>query len=102
MLNKTLEASCFPFFLSLSFFSFAFSGDVLHYLSVLFSISAYFQSIDFELEILFAFTIAETADLIRQIGETTRTQSSVWDQTEWVKRNWLTNEASMVRLCNEF
>ena len=74
---------------------------MLHYLSVLFSISAYFQSIDFEIEILFAFTIAETADLIRQIGETTRTQSSVWDQTEWTKRNWLTNEASMVRICNE-
>ena len=64
---------------------------------MLFTSSTYFESPDFELQVLYSCTITETADLIRRIGETTRNQSSVWNKVEWTKRKWLTNEASKVR-----
>ena len=67
---------------------------------MLFTSSTYFESPDFELQVLYSFTITETADLIRRIGETTRNQSSVWNKVEWTKRKWLTNEASKVRHCD--
>lgn len=46
------------------------------------------------MEILYSFTIKETARLVRQIGDKARVQSTVWDKMEWPKRKWLTNEAS--------
>ena len=78
-------------------FSYAFTGDGLRRLSILFASFAYFQRSEFELEILYSFTVADTAKLVRQIGEAARTQSSVWNKLEWAKRKWLTNEASAVR-----
>ena len=76
-------------------FSYAFTGDVLRRLSILFA--SFASSSEFELEILYSFTVVDTAKLIRQVGETTRTHSSVWNKLEWTKRKWLTNEASAVR-----
>ena len=84
---------------SLVFFPvrYAFTGDVLRHLSTLFASIAHFQKSDFEVEIIYSFTVEETANLIRQIGEVSRAQSAVWKKQEWIKRKWLTNEASAVR-----
>ena len=49
-------------------------------------------------KILYSFTVEDTAKLIRQIGEASRARSVVWNKLEWIKRKWLTNEASAVRL----
>ena len=76
---------------------YAFTRDVLHHLSTLFASIAHFQTSDFEVEIIYSFTVEETAHLIRQIGEVSRAQSAVWKKQEWIKRKWLTNEASAVR-----
>lgn len=76
---------------------YAFTGDVLRHLSTLFASIAHFQKSDFEVEIIYSFTVEETAHLIRQIGEVSRAQSAVWKKQEWIKRKWLTNEASAVR-----
>lgn len=65
-------------------------------MSVLFASFAHFQDGEFELEILYSFNVAETAKLIRQLGERTRAYSSVWNKLEWTKRKWLTNEATAV------
>lgn len=64
---------------------------------ILFASFAHFQKGEFEVEILYSFTVEETAKLIRRIGETTRAQSVVWNKLEWTKRKWLTNEVSAVR-----
>lgn len=57
---------------------------------------AHFQNSELEVEILYSFTIEDTAKLIRQIGDKARAISTVWNKTEWPKRKWLTNEASAV------
>ena len=74
---------------------------MLRHLSMLFASFAHFQKSDFEVEILYSFTIEDTAKLIRQIGDKARTQSTVWNKMEWHKRKWLTNEASAVSLSKE-
>ncbi|KAL9950980.1 hypothetical protein ACROYT_G043564 [Oculina patagonica] len=73
---------------------YAFTRDVLRHLSILFASFEYFQKSEFEVEIVYSFTIEDTAKLIRQIGDKARAQSTVWNKTEWPKRKWLTNEAS--------
>ena len=78
-------------------FSHAFTGEVLRHLSLLLASCAHFQKNEFEVEILYSFTMKETARLIRQIGDKARAQSPVWNKMEWPKRKWLTNEASAVR-----
>ncbi|XP_066015479.1 protein shortage in chiasmata 1 ortholog-like [Pocillopora verrucosa] len=72
----------------------AFTGEILRHLSLLFASCAHFQKNEFEVEILYSFTMKETARLIRQIGDKARAQSPVWNKMEWPKRKWLTNEAS--------
>ena len=68
---------------------------------MLFASFAHFQKSDFEVEILYSFTIEDTAKLIRQMGDKARTQSTVWNKMEWHKRKWLTNEASAVSVSKE-
>ena len=80
----------------LSFYSYAFTGDVLRHLSMLMASFAHFQRSDFEVEIVYSLTIEDTAKLIRQIGDKARLQSIVWNKMEWPKRKWLTNESSAV------
>ena len=63
---------------------------------MLFASFVHFQKSDFEVEILYSFTIEDTAKLIRQIGDKARSQSVVWNKMEWPKRKWLTNESSAV------
>ena len=63
---------------------------------MLFASFAHFQKSDFEMEILYSFTIEDTAKLVRQIGDKARSQSTVWNKMEWPKRKWLTNESSTV------
>jgi len=79
------------------YFSYAFTEEELRHLSILFGSFAHFPKGEFEVEILYSFTVEETAKLIRQIGEKARAQSAVWSKLEWTKRTWLTNEASAVR-----
>lgn len=67
---------------------------------MLFATSAHFKQTknDFKLEIMYSTTAEETAVLIRKIGDQTRQDSKAWDQQEWVKRKWLTDEMSLVSI----
>ena len=74
----------------------AFWEDASCYLSMLHASTAHFKKNEFDVEILHSFAVEDTAKLLRQIGDCTRAQSTVWDKQEWTRRKWLTNEASAV------
>lgn len=51
---------------------------------------------DFQVKILFCNTVEDVAIWIRRIGDEARETSKVWEQEEWVKRKWLTDEMTRV------
>jgi hypothetical protein len=50
----------------------------------------------FSVQVNFANSISDVAEMIRQIGDITLQATNVWGKQDWVERSWLSQEMSEV------
>ncbi|XP_071548265.1 uncharacterized protein [Panulirus ornatus] len=73
---------------------YVFRSGVVKALARLVATCALFCSCDYTVLLLLAHSLHQVGEMVRAVGEATRSLSTVWDTEEWTTRPWLTPQMS--------